>query len=131
MFKKYFKFNKIAGFTEVYFVFRHKDYFANRKIFFCADEFQPLNPAVIDRTNNSFVFHAIEVKKIKRYPFIISLTCDGDNHFERLAPVPSEYIINNFNAEEKKFYESMKNENDSCFFEIFQTYCKPSLKKPF
>lgn len=124
MFKKYFQIKKISGHTDVYFIFKHQDYFANRKIFFSTNNFVPLNPTVIDYSNNSFVFNAVEVKKITNFNFILSLTNQDSNIQEVLLPLPSEYIFKSLSLEQKKTFESMKKENSDCNFQIFQSCIK-------
>lgn len=124
MFKKYFQIKKISGCTDVYFIFKHQDYFANRRVFFSTNNFAALNPVVTDYSNNSFVFNAAEVKKLKNFDFILSLSNQDDNFRETLLPIPYEYIFKTLTVEEKKIYESMKKENSDCIFQIFQACLK-------
>lgn len=124
MYKKYFNLNKIKGITEVYFVFKYADFFSNRRLFIPTNNFIPLNPALIDHTNNSFVFHANQIEKVKTYNFIVSLEMNESNQLERLLPIPFEYILKTLKKKEKEKIDKIRSENYDCKLEVFQVYMK-------
>jgi hypothetical protein len=124
MYKKYFNLKKIKGTTEVYFVFKYSDFFSNRRLFVPTNNFTALNPAIIDHTNNSFVFYANQIEKVKTYNFTLSLEMNESNQLERLLPIPFEYIIKTLNKTEKTKIESLQKANYDCSLEVFQVYLK-------
>jgi hypothetical protein len=126
MYKKYFNLKKIKGVTEVYFVFKYAEFFSNRRLNIPTNNFIPLNPALIDHTNNSFVFHANQIEKIKTYNFIVSLEMNESNQLERLLPVPFEHITKSLTKNERARIDELKKINYDCQLEVFQVYMKSS-----
>lgn len=120
MFKKYYQFKKIKGLTEVFFIFRYADLFSNKRLYLPTNNFIPLNPILIDHTNNSFVFHANHIEKIKSFDFILSLEMNESNQLERLLPIPFEYIKKSIKKEEKQKIDQIHKENYDCKLEVFQ-----------
>lgn len=124
MFKKYYKIKKIKGITDVYLVFKFDDCFSNRRIFLPTDNYTALNPVVIDYTNNSFVFHANEVKKIASFDYILSISLNETCQHERLLPLSLDFVLKSLGETRESEYRKQFKDIINSSIEVFQVYKK-------
>lgn len=121
MYKKYFKFIKCSGLTELYLLKKDQNITNNQKFSIPIKNLTSLNPIAIDHVSHSYILHGVELIHIANIKHVIKVT-DTTNTFGYFLPIPIEKIIK-INS---KLFEKSSEENqiELLVYQFYELYEK-------
>lgn len=91
MFKKYFKFIKCPGTTEIYILKKNRNVLDNERFTIPIKNLISINPIAIDHVSSTYVLHGIELIHLKTLDYVLKMT-NLEEYYFSVVPIPLDKI---------------------------------------